>query len=436
MTLPHRRLKRFPRKPVFLASRRRRRQRLWRWLVCLTLLGLVILPSIHWANRLVYQQQRELASPFLQPLPLSQLGKQVVIIAPHPDDETLGCAGLIQRLKEAGASPFVLVVTQGDGFDAAIHLKLREVRIKPEDRERFVRLREQETLSAMRLLGLSPKQVAFLGLSERTLAADWLLKGDDTPLRQLAHWLERLQPTTVILPSRYDDHPIHSVVCSIGWASLLHLEAEGRLPRPLILEVLIHYGEFPRPQGLYPQLELFPPTDLLPTARWFTLSLSSEELEKKWAALKCYRTQQLPLTWRFLKSFVRRNEIFAAPLPLLVQPDRIWEPRSFLTSLDIAQVSVFLPSQTHLTTSRNAPLQVALRVRGRAIDRFQYGIHVWSPKQPTRSLPLLPTPNGELVASLPPSYGLPAVITAFTGYREHILDVAPIIVDGVDHEPP
>lgn len=322
------RTKRRTRKPVFLSSKLRKRKKVWRGIFWFALLSLAALPSIHWANRLLYQKQLQTVEPFLQPLPLwdkgqgtwdtgGKLWERVVIVSPHPDDETLGCAGLIQSLLRHGLMPFVLVFTNGDGFDASIHLKLYEVKIKPEDREAYSQMRMAETLKAMAKLGLPSHQVIFLGFSERTLPEDWLWKGDEKFVKVLAEHLERIQPTVVILPSRYDDHPIHAIVCSIGWTALLQLISEERLSQmPRVFEVLIHYGEFPRPQGFNPSLELLPPSDLLLTARWYYLSLSKEMRQRKWQALNCYHTQKLPLTWRFLKSFVRSNEIFAEPLPL------------------------------------------------------------------------------------------------------------------------
>ena len=39
----------------------------------------------------------------------------MLILAPHPDDETLGCGGLIAAASAAGHPPFVLVLTDGTG---------------------------------------------------------------------------------------------------------------------------------------------------------------------------------------------------------------------------------------------------------------------------------------------------------------------------------
>ncbi|OGG07874.1 hypothetical protein A3D05_02485 [Candidatus Gottesmanbacteria bacterium RIFCSPHIGHO2_02_FULL_40_24] len=42
---------------------------------------------------------------------------RLLIIAPHPDDEVLGCAGLIQKVKHAGGKVYVLFLTVADTED-------------------------------------------------------------------------------------------------------------------------------------------------------------------------------------------------------------------------------------------------------------------------------------------------------------------------------
>ena len=47
---------------------------------------------------------------------LPERGDSVLVISPHPDDETLCCAGTIQRALERGANVSVVWLTSGDGF--------------------------------------------------------------------------------------------------------------------------------------------------------------------------------------------------------------------------------------------------------------------------------------------------------------------------------
>ena len=39
---------------------------------------------------------------------------KLLIVSPHPDDETLGCGGLIQKVKKAGGKVYIIIMTYGD----------------------------------------------------------------------------------------------------------------------------------------------------------------------------------------------------------------------------------------------------------------------------------------------------------------------------------
>ncbi len=414
----------------------RPRRRAWRGIFWLTLLSLAALPSLHWANRWLYQQQRAKTEPLLHSLQPAALGDCVVVIAPHPDDETLQAGGLIAWLIQHGVAPHLFIVTDGDGYDAAIKLLYHDLHITDAHRHAFALRRRKETLEAMALLGVPPDHVHFLGFSERTLPARWLLHGDERPLRTLTDWLTTLQPTAVILPSRYDDHPVHAAVCSLTWAALLQAVASGSLPKvPFVLEALVHYGEFPRPQGWHPDWELLPPTDLLSVARWWRFPLPKEIRDRKGQAIAAYRTQ-LPLSGRFLKSFVRANELFAEPLPLWRQPDRIGEPRSLLPFADLTEVTL-MPLRPRW--------QLQMRLRGKPHHSYRYAVHWFVPATPrpflavTDALPSATMEASVLTSVMPfdaPSSVhetanpfTPAVVaTAFVAHEGKVLDIAPLTV--------
>ena len=82
----------------------------------------------------------------------------LVVIAPHPDDETLGCGGLIAKACAEGREVRVIILSDGTGSHPASKLY-------PRDRLRD--LRESESRQATEELGLDPKQILFLGLPDR-----------------------------------------------------------------------------------------------------------------------------------------------------------------------------------------------------------------------------------------------------------------------------
>lgn len=75
------------------------------------------------------------------------------IIAPHPDDESLGCGGLIAEACARNRAPVVAILTDG----SASHPN--SVAFPP---SRLVPLREEETRLAVAELGLSPERLHFL----------------------------------------------------------------------------------------------------------------------------------------------------------------------------------------------------------------------------------------------------------------------------------
>ncbi len=85
-------------------------------------------------------------------------GGGVVVVAPHPDDESLGCGGLIAAARASGVSVRVVVISDGAGShpNSASYpmARLRD-------------LREAETREAMLEVGLADSEIRFLRLPDR-----------------------------------------------------------------------------------------------------------------------------------------------------------------------------------------------------------------------------------------------------------------------------
>jgi N-acetylglucosamine malate deacetylase 1 len=116
---------------------------------------------------------------------------RVLVIAPHPDDETLGCGGTLLSLREQGTELTWLIVTSAEGIGWT-----------PER----LRQRETEIAEVARLVGFS--RVVNLGLPASRL--------DTVPRAELVEKLSAefrsYTPSQVFLPSGWDAHSDHRVV--------------------------------------------------------------------------------------------------------------------------------------------------------------------------------------------------------------------------------
>ena len=125
----------------------------------------------------------------------------IVVIAPHPDDEAIGCGGAIATHAAEGARVDVVFLTSGE-------LALADREPGP-----AARLREREAGAAATVLGVS--DVAFLrqrdyGLSGRV----------EEVVDLLAPLLERLGPDTIYHPHAGESHPDHQAAAAIAvWAA-------------------------------------------------------------------------------------------------------------------------------------------------------------------------------------------------------------------------
>ncbi|MBV9655766.1 MAG: PIG-L family deacetylase [Acetobacteraceae bacterium] len=81
----------------------------------------------------------------------------LLVLAPHPDDESLGCGGVIAEACARGETVYVTIVTDG----AASHPNSQT-----HSRKRLQSTREQEVLAAVAELGLPPSRVSFLRLPD------------------------------------------------------------------------------------------------------------------------------------------------------------------------------------------------------------------------------------------------------------------------------
>ncbi len=121
-----------------------------------------------------------------------------LILAPHPDDESLGCGGLIAAARDRGRSPEVVFITDGTGSHP-------HSRAFPRDRLRDTR--EAEANAALRELNLPDGHSTFLRLPDAAAPHDGALF--DQAVGSLAAIALRRRCGCVLAPWRHDPHADH-----------------------------------------------------------------------------------------------------------------------------------------------------------------------------------------------------------------------------------
>ncbi len=97
----------------------------------------------------------------------------VLVFAPHPDDEVIGCTGVIMQAIEQDKRVAVVVMTNGDGFPkgtAAITGKAKEV-LTAADFLELAELRQRQSYQGIDCIGLKASNVSFLSYPDGGLAA-------------------------------------------------------------------------------------------------------------------------------------------------------------------------------------------------------------------------------------------------------------------------
>ncbi len=138
-------------------------------------------------------------------------GDRVLVLAPHPDDETLGAGLLIQAALAAGATLRVVFATDGDDNPWPQRWLERRWRIDTAARARWGRRRRAEAQQALAALGVNADAaVRFLGWPDQGVT-ELLMSSDEAP-QILAAELESFAPSHVVLPALGDLHPDHGAL--------------------------------------------------------------------------------------------------------------------------------------------------------------------------------------------------------------------------------
>ncbi len=266
-------------------------------------------------------------------LPRIDSATSLLVVAPHPDDETLCCGGVIERVVHAGGRVTVVWLTSGDAARMNLILMSHSLFPGPAVAHALGAQRMSEARTAAARLGVTPPGQLFLGYPDGGLLAllnehrtapytsattgasavpygDALYPGHpytgESLGRDFLAVLERVQPNLILAPTPLDAHADHRA------AGLL---AQTLSPRyagaPAVRYWIVHGGTgWPSP----PDLLLGVPLTPAPLARSLgttAFELAPAEEDAKLFALKAHQSQMRVMA-PFLLSFVRTNELYSS----------------------------------------------------------------------------------------------------------------------------
>lgn len=212
-------------------------------------------------------------------------GTRILVIAPHPDDESLGAGGLIQQAVAAGAEVRVIFVTDGENNPWPQRWIERRWRIDADCRQRWGARRHAEALRAVETLGLPPSQAEFFQLPDARVLPLWR-KRDAATLDRFARAFAEWPFDVLIVPSPQDRHPDHRAAFYFAQAAVKTLDR-----RPVQFSYLIHPGWLAaEPAGC-------------------VLHLTPEQQVVKRKAILCHETQSALSRGRFC-SYASPEEMF------------------------------------------------------------------------------------------------------------------------------
>lgn len=335
---------------------------------------------------------RWIASLVIAGLPAAAAPRSILVVGPHPDDETLLGGGRTRAAVLAGDSVHVVVVTNGDINGTAEGLS-----------------RQGESVAAAQALGVSEQDVVFLGYGDQLLETLWNSASGSQVYRSAAgqtatygnrglggmdfhRWrtgqagpysrdailddfkalVTTFQPDEIYTVSVIDDHPDHAAAARFLTEALIALRREGVPVNAGLNQSIVWapyanggcYGDWPPPgSGPLPYPPFPPPQCVGPgtTFDWemvqhepvpADMQAPSPSANTKWLALQAYASQFND----FLSSFVRKDEFF-------------WHFDHAHNLASVAQV----------TTSSDYP--AALGEKAHAVDGFADLDHEWKSQE-------------------------------------------------------
>jgi LmbE family N-acetylglucosaminyl deacetylase len=282
-------------------------------------------------------------------LPAFTKADRVLILAPHPDDESIGTAGVIQQALSAGATVYAACYTNGDANELAFIIYEKRITFFKGEFLHMGEVRRKETIAALRFLGVDEDKISFLGYPDvgtmQIMLKFWgavkpyrslLTRVTNVPydenlspgaaytgeniLKDIKTVLTKARPTKIFVSHPLDTNGDHQSLYLVLRVALWDLE--GRLRRPEVYPYLVHWRGWPRPRRFNPESALMPPDNFAQSqVAWQKTDLSEEQIKRKHEALGLYKSQ-IPYNPFYLKSFARKNELFGDQPFIILKPTK------------------------------------------------------------------------------------------------------------------
>ena len=269
----------------FLKKKLSSRKILW---ICAAIIIVLSGTALYAYDNAVPQVLAQTAVSSLPEVTMPVRGQEVLVFAPHPDDETIGVGGFIAQSRKNGASVTIVLVTNGNFHNQES-------------------LRYSEFKKAAAILGVSESDLVFLNFADSKLD-----RINQTLLyNALKQQIDIFNPDIVVFPHPRDANPDHAVIGKIV-ESILKADPHQRSD----YEYLVHYEIlFPRPRKYDPNLYLLPPKRLINAAdQWERVPLTQDTENLKSAAIFTYQSQlKDPWLKGLLLSSIRKDELLAVP---------------------------------------------------------------------------------------------------------------------------
>lgn len=185
-----------------------------------------------------------------------------LVVAPHADDESLGCGGVIALLRKYGQTVYILLLSDGT---------LSHPNSKEYPAEKLRDLREKELIDASSILGVAEENIIFGRYPDRNVP---VISDErfESAVKSISKMLDVIKPKSIFVPWRRDPHPDHKAAFQlINSAETLNAKI---YEYPIWLTELGQSGDEPTSQESMP----------------FRLNISSV-LSKKQEAISQHRSQ-------------------------------------------------------------------------------------------------------------------------------------------------